>query len=148
MPSAATFAAVYAAMTAAHHVGDFLFQTDRQAACKAASADRATDAPVTETESWAANQAHVASYHAVQVAAVAAAARVLGLRLNPVRLAAGVAFSWITHSVIDRRWPVREWMTRTGSKAFYEAGGAAHVDQAMHHAALFAAALLASGGDR
>ncbi|GAB3211243.1 hypothetical protein GCM10027294_32760 [Marinactinospora endophytica] len=139
---------MYAAMNAAHQVGDYLVQTDHQAVCKPGRADRAGTEPVGEVESWAANQAHVASYHAVQVAAVVAAARVLGLRLNPVRLAAGVAFSWITHSVIDRRWPVREWMTRTGSRAFYEAGGAAHVDQAMHHAALFCSALIASGGGR
>ncbi|WP_133743320.1 hypothetical protein [Actinorugispora endophytica] len=148
MPPATRFTAVYAAMTAAHHVGDYLLQTDHQADHKAASRDRADGTAVSEVESWAANQTHVAGYHAAQLAFVALAAKSLGLRLSPGRLAAGVAFSWITHSVIDRRWPVRLWMTRTGSSGFYQVGGAAHADQAMHHAALFAAALLASGGDR
>ncbi|GAA0998326.1 DUF3307 domain-containing protein [Nocardiopsis tropica] len=129
------FATVLAAMTAAHHVGDYLTQTDHQAQNKA--------------DSWAANQAHVASYHLAQLAAVGIASRALGLRLSPGRLAAGVTVSWVSHSIIDRRWPVRWWMTRTRASAFYEAGGAPHVDQAMHHTALFLAALIAtSGGDR
>lgn len=133
--ASSAFPTVFAAMTAAHHVGDYLLQNDHQAQCK--------------TESWAANQAHVASYHLAQLAAVGLASRVLGLRLSPARLAAGMTVSWVTHSVIDRRWPVRWWMTRTGSADFYANGGAPHVDQAMHHAALFAAALVAaSGGDR
>ncbi|WP_160050219.1 DUF3307 domain-containing protein [Nocardiopsis sp. FR4] len=126
------FPTVFAAMTAAHHAGDYLLQNDHQAQHK--------------TESWTANQAHVASYHLAQLAAVGLASRVLGLRLSPVRLAAGVAVSWVTHSVIDRRWPVRWWMTHTGSKGFYANGGAPHADQAMHHAALFVAALVATSG--
>ncbi|WP_042283375.1 DUF3307 domain-containing protein [Nocardiopsis alba] len=131
--TSSAFPTVLAAMTAAHHVGDYLLQNDHQAQHK--------------PESWAANQAHVASYHLAQLTAVGLASHVLGLRLSPVRLAAGMAVSWVTHSVIDRRWPVRWWMTRTGSAAFYEAGGAPHVDQAMHHAALFAAALVVTSGD-
>ncbi|WP_047868887.1 DUF3307 domain-containing protein [Nocardiopsis sp. RV163] len=126
------FPAVFAAMTAAHHVGDYLLQNDHQAQHK--------------MESWTANQAHVASYHLAQLAAIGLTSRALGLRLSPARLAAGVAVSWVTHSVIDRRWPVRWWMTRTGSKGFYEAGGAPHVDQAMHHAALFTSALIVTSG--
>ncbi|WP_304450858.1 DUF3307 domain-containing protein [Nocardiopsis sp. YSL2] len=133
--TSSAFPTVLAAMTAAHHVGDYLLQNDHQAQHKPTS--------------WSANQAHVASYHLAQITALTLASRTLGLRLSPARLAAGVAVSWVTHSIIDRRWPVRWWMNHTGSSDFYRAGGAAHVDQAMHHAALFMAALVASsGGDQ
>ncbi|MBB4931346.1 hypothetical protein F4561_002166 [Lipingzhangella halophila] len=40
-------------------------------------------------------------------------------------------------------------MDRTGSTAFRQhGGGAMHVDQTMHHACLWAAALVMSGGAR
>jgi len=63
----------------------------------------------------------------------------------PGRVAAGVAISAGTHALIDRRWPVREWMDRAGASRFRQHGGAAHVDQAMHHVALYAAALVIAG---
>lgn len=54
-----------------------------------------------------------------------------------------MAVLWIgaTHSLIDRRWAVRWWMEHTGQSTFFHNGGAAHVDQAAHIAALIAAAL-------
>ncbi len=145
MSAASRFAAVSAALTAAHHVGDFMVQTDDQAACKPAASDRAV--ACSEAESWAALAAHVASYHAAQAAALAATNRVLGLGLSPRRVAAGVAVSAVTHAVIDRRWLVRAWMDRTGSQAFRQHGGAMHVDQAAHHACLWASALIIAGGE-
>lgn len=145
--SAARFAAVAATLTAAHHVGDFMAQTDHQANRKPARADRTVEC--SEAESWWALTKHVASYHAVQAAALVAADRALGLGLSPRRVAAGVALSAVTHAVIDRRWPVRTWMDRTGSQAFrLHGGGAMHVDQTMHHACLWVSALVMSGGAR
>lgn len=56
------------------------------------------------------------------------------------------ALLWIgvTHAVIDRRWPVLWWMTHTGSTDWISRGGAAHVDQTAHIAALVVAALCLS----
>ncbi|MFD6094725.1 DUF3307 domain-containing protein [Nocardiopsis flavescens] len=143
---AARFAAVAATLTVAHLIGDYVLQTDHQADRKPCRADRSVECG--EVESWAANQSHVATYRGAQIIALVAADRILGLGLSPGRVAAGVAVSWITHSVIDRRWPVRVWMDRTGSAAFRERGGAAHVDQTLHHSCLWASALIISGGTR
>lgn len=144
--SASRFAAIAATLTAAHHVGDFMLQTDHQAACKPGPEDRAV--VCSESESWRALAGHIASYHAVQVAGLLVANRALGLKLKPGRVLAGVALSAATHAVIDRRWPVRWWMDNTGSAAFREHGGAMHVDQTMHHASLWASALVIAGGTK
>lgn len=145
--TASRFAAVAATLTAAHHVGDFLLQTDHQAARKPCAEDRITEC--SEAESVAALAGHVASYHAAQVAGLLVANKALGLKLRPSRVAAGVALSAVTHAVIDRRWPVRLWMDNTGSHDFrVKAGGGMHVDQTMHHASLWAAALVIAGGER
>lgn len=146
MTAATRFAAVAATVTAMHHVGDFMAQTDHQSACKPTAADR--QVVCSESESWRALAAHVASYHAVQVAGLLVANRVLGLRLRPGRVLAGVALSAATHALIDRRRSVREFMDRTGSAEFRQHGGAMHVDQTMHHASLWAAALVIAGGNR
>ncbi len=147
MTSASRFAAVAATLTAAHHVGDFMAQTDHQAACKPAAEDRTV--VCSESESWRSLASHVASYHAVQVAGLLVANRALGLKLRPSRVLAGVALSAVTHAVIDRRWLVRLWMDNTGSRDFrVKAGGAMHVDQTMHHASLWAAALVIAGGNK
>ncbi|MFJ9558348.1 hypothetical protein ACIRPH_31460 [Nocardiopsis sp. NPDC101807] len=140
--AASRFAAVTAAMEVAHHVGDYMLQTDTQAARKGARGDRLGEC--TEAESWTALAGHVASYHVAQVGVLLFVDRALGLKLHPGRVTAGVAISVVTHAVIDRRWPVREWMDRAGAKKFREHGGAAHVDQAMHRVSLFAAALVIS----
>lgn len=141
------FAAVAATLTAAHHVGDFLLQTDHQAARKPCSEDRLAEC--SEAESWRCLAAHVASYHAAQVVGLVVANRALGLKLRPSRVLAGVVFSAVTHAVIDRRWPVRLWMDNTGSHDFrVKAGGGMHVDQTMHHACLWASALVMTGGKR
>ena len=143
--TASRFAAVAATLTAAHHVGDFLLQTDHQAARKPCAEDRL--AVCSESESWKALAGHVASYHAAQVAGLLVADRVLGLKLRPGRVLAGVALSAVTHAVIDRRWPVRWWMDNTGSRDFrVKAGGGMHVDQTLHHTALWASALVIAGG--
>lgn len=101
-----------ALLLAGHFVGDWIVQTDWQAANKAAS--------------WRANQLHMLGYH---VALGAAAALVLPAA--SVAIVLGV--SWATHSVIDRRWPVKRLMAATGSKPFSETTfGVVAVDQALH----------------
>lgn len=144
---ASRFAAVAATLTAAHHVGDFLLQTDHQAARKPCAEDRLAEC--SETESWRCLAAHVASYHAAQLVGLVVANRALGLNLKPTRVLAGVAVSAVTHAVIDRRWPVRWWMDNTGSHDFrVKAGGGMHVDQTAHHACLWGSALIISGGSK
>jgi hypothetical protein len=140
------FAAVAATLTAMHHIGDFVLQTDHQVSRKPCEEDRTVQC--TELESWAANQKHVATYHGAQLAGLLVANKVLDLKLRPGRVAAGVAVSWVTHSIIDRRWPVRLLMDSTGSKDFRtKAGGGMHVDQTLHHLCLWASSLIIAGDD-
>ncbi len=144
MNAATRFAAVAATLAAMHDVGDFLLQTDHQAARKPCTEDRLAEC--SEAESWRCLAAHVASYHAAQVVGLVVANRALGLKLSPGRVLAGVAVSAVTHAVIDRRWPVRWWMDHTGSHDFrVKAGGGMHVDQTMHHACLWVSALVIGG---
>lgn len=89
---AARFAALYAALTAAHEVGDYWVQQDADAVAKGAP-DR--------TGALACAR-HVATYTATQALAVAATNRGLGLRLSWRRAAAGLALSAATHYIADR----------------------------------------------
>lgn len=159
MSKAATFAAVYATLRAAHDLADHVLQTDEQALGKAA------------TSAWRRPLAgHVASYHLAQVAALVAVVPALGLRLRPSRVAAAVALSAGTHAVLDRRWPVRRVLEATGSPGFAQGtftlagartdgsaptetaalrvplSGPYLADQALHHLCLWAAALVAVTG--
>lgn len=110
-------------LLAGHMLGDWVVQTDWQAANKMTS--------------WRANQAHVYTYHLTLLTALAYP---LWGRVTPavtVRLLAAFALSWALHSFIDRRWPVR-WLVRvTGSPAFAETTlGILAADQALHVATL------------
>ncbi|WP_330313273.1 DUF3307 domain-containing protein [Streptomyces sp. NBC_00523] len=117
-----------------HLISDYPLQTDHQAGHKAAPG----------LTGWRANIAHAGTHVVVCGLLLALGAAVLGWRL-PL-LSATAALVWIggTHAVIDRRWPVQWWMTHTGQSAYAAAGGAAHVDQTAHIAALVAAALFLS----
>lgn len=151
---AARFAALIATMHAAHNVGDHIVQTDDQAARKM------------RPDGWGALAGHVASYHAVQLAALLVANRLLGLRLPAGRTAVALAVSAGTHALLDRRWPVRRLLEATGSSGFARGtyqlardqfthvqpvqavplNGPYLADQALHHAALWLAALIAASG--
>lgn len=100
------------AVLAGHLIGDWIVQTDWQAANK--------------TTSWKANQQHMLGYHL----ALAACALTT---MPPRRVAWLIVLSWLSHSLIDRRWPVRWLMAHTGSKPFSETTfGVIAVDQALH----------------
>lgn len=110
-------------VVAGHLIGDWVVQTDYQAANK--------------TNSWAVNQRHMLGYH------LTLAAFTVWVLTVP-QLAVLIAVSWITHSVIDRRWPVERLMRATGSKPFSNTlWGVICVDQALHLSvlAVLAAAL-------
>lgn len=83
--------------------------------------------------SWLANQSHMLTYHLT-----------LALFLIPRGLSGAwapsgvaLAFSWVLHSFIDRRWPVRWLLEHTGSRSFAKTPlGAMAADQALHLATL------------
>lgn len=101
-----------AAVLAGHLIGDWIIQTDCQAANKA--------------RSWKANQQHMLGYHLTLAAFCA-------LSMSASFALVTVVVSWVTHSIIDRRWPVKRLMQATGSGPFSETTwGPFVVDQALH----------------
>lgn len=126
---------MFGALLIGHLIGDWLVQTDRQA--------------MNKMKSWKANQAHVATYHLSIAATVA-----LGTLATPALfyphitpLAAGLLLvSWPTHSLLDRRWPVRWLMEHTGSSGFASTSfGPMVVDQVLHIVTLWAIATAVAG---
>lgn len=115
---------------AGHGLGDGVFQTDWQAAHKTWLWSGIPDRREWR-KSWRANQTHVLTYHLV-LAALAA------LVLPDWRLAVLVGISWVTHSIIDRRWPVLWIMAKTQSREWSRSQwGPVFVDQVLHLAVLF-----------
>jgi hypothetical protein len=103
---------IFAALIAGHMLGDWIVQTDWQAANK--------------TTSWRANQMHVATYHLTLLAAV-------GWYAWRWELIPALAASWVLHSFIDRRWPVKRLLQLTRSPAFAETSlGILTADQTLH----------------
>jgi hypothetical protein len=90
---AATFAAVYATLTASHEVADHWVQIDVQAVNKGR----------TDRDGAIACLQHVLTYTATQAVALAAVQRVTGMRLSWKRAALGLAVSAVTHYVADRQ---------------------------------------------
>ena len=144
---AARFAAVSATLLATHEVADHIVQTDAQAIAKGGPGRAGRTACA----------GHVASYVAVQAAALWAADRALNLRLSPRRAAAALALSGLTHYAIDRcagHWAetgqdapllVRAahatgkngWLTRDPQAPY-------RYDQALHKGVLAAASYIAA----
>ncbi|MFG2851786.1 DUF3307 domain-containing protein [Streptomyces mirabilis] len=129
------FASLFVLLYVAHLLSDYPLQTDHQAAHKAGAG----------TCGWRANIAHALTHVAVTSAALAVGTAVLDLNLDLMAVAAGVVWIGVTHSVIDRRWPVARWMTLARQAGFAQHGGAAHVDQTAHLTALAVAALAITG---
>ncbi|MFE2937307.1 DUF3307 domain-containing protein [Streptomyces sp. NPDC059278] len=141
MTSAAVFAAVFAVLFASHVWADHCWQTDRWAAAKGRP-EPGTHAP-TAIESWRALLAHVAVYHLVMAVMLAVTAVLLDLPIGWAGACAGIAFSAVSHGFWDRRWPVKMWMTMTGSREFAKnPQGRYSVDQAQHVFCLWISALL------
>lgn len=100
-------------LLAAHFIGDWIVQTDWQAA------NKMTD--------WTAMSDHMVGYHVC----IIMASVVAGLDWSAVLIV--LWCSLLTHAFIDRRWPVRWLMRHTGSSAFADtAWGVMAVDQALH----------------
>lgn len=145
---AARFAAVFATLYAAHAVADHHVQRDADAQTKG----------LPGPDGRAACARHVASYTATSAAALAVTNRVTGAGIRPGRALAALAFSAVTHYVIDRREPLRRFAEATGHGGFYRLGqprpgrddnpslgtGAYALDQSAHVGALLVAAWIAA----
>jgi hypothetical protein len=145
---AARFAAVFAALYAAHQVADHWVQTSTQATSKGEPGWRGRLACAR----------HVAGYTATAALALAATERRTRLGLAPGRAATALAVSAVTHYVIDRRTPLRRLAELIGSAEFHDLGacrpgrddnptlgtGAYALDQSAHIGVLMVCALIAA----
>lgn len=133
-----TFAATLPLLLVAHNLADHVTgQTHAQALTKA-TPGRA---------GWLANLRHVAAYHVTLIALTAAAWRLLPLHITPLGAILALTWSAATHALLDRRWPVRWILVHTRKQGFADLNtgglnGMYLADQALHHGALLAAALM------
>ncbi|WDZ86379.1 DUF3307 domain-containing protein [Micromonospora cathayae] len=137
LESAIVFAVVAATFYAGHQVADHVLgQSDKQAAHKAAPG----------WDGWRHLLGHVVAYHLVVVVMLTITIAVLDLPVTVAGLAAGLAFSAVSHAILDRRWPVRWILNHTGSGDFADRQapicGMYLADQSLHAACLWASALL------
>ena len=145
---AARFAAIFGTLYAAHQVADHHVQRDVDAQVKGWPGP----------EGRKACARHVASYTATAAVTLAATNRITQAGIRPGRALAALAFSALTHYVIDRREPLRRFAESTGHGDFYRLGqprpgrddnptlgtGAYALDQSAHVGCLLVAAWIAS----
>jgi hypothetical protein len=146
--SAAVTAAVYVALLAGHHIGDYPIQRDSDAQAKGLPADDLLTAGTPWHTGWASIGRHVISYVACQAVAILLISIVVPLTLAGVWTA--LVISGATHAVIDRRWLVQAIIRAKGGCKHWP-GAAAAIDQALHHfmilfAAVGAARITTTGG--
>jgi hypothetical protein len=148
----AVFAAMFAALYAAHQVGDHWVQTDAQALGKDAAGWPGR---------WACAR-HVASLTGVKATAVAVAVVSLGLPVSVLAVIGGLAADAASHYWADRRFTLARLAARLGQGRFYALGsprpghddaphlgtGKYALDQAWHIGWLFIAALIIARGIR
>lgn len=145
--TASTFAATYAALTAAHEVADHWIQIDDQAIHKG---NPGRDGTIACLE-------HVITYTATQAAALAAVQRATGMRLSWRRAALGLAISAATHYIADRQgghWrdekprSIVRLAAATGHAGWLQRDPNAGylMDQSWHKGWIAVAALVAAGG--
>jgi hypothetical protein len=116
------FADLFVLLYVAHHLSDYPFQTDHQAAHKAEHS----------AAGWRANLLHSGTHIATTAVLLVVGALVLGLHPSVAGTAAALAWLGVSHSAIDRRSGVRWWMEHTGQGGYIAHGGALTVDQAAH----------------
>lgn len=128
-----TFAATFAALYAAHMIGDYWVQTHRQATRKG-------------LPGWPgrlACAAHVTTYTLTALIVLTATAWRLHMPLPAGQLTAALVVSAITHYVADRRAPLRRLCIATGkNREWLDQGGLALMDQSWHVGWLFVAAMI------
>jgi hypothetical protein len=148
--TAGAFAAVFAALYAAHEVGDHWVQRHREALGKGVPGWRGRFRCAR----------HAAALVAVKAAAVAAVVAVTGLHLRPAAVAAALAVDAVSHYWADRRVTLERLAGLIGKGEFWHFGapragrddaphlgtGAYALDQSWHIGWLFIAALIAATG--
>lgn len=137
MTYAASFAAVGVAFLIGHNLADHAFgQTDRQAAGKSQPG----------RPGWLAALAHAAQYQLVVAVVLVTTLIALSVPVSPWGAFLGQALSFGSHTVIDRRWPVRWLLEHTGSSEYAKNistfNGMYLADQAIHAGFLWLAALI------
>lgn len=143
--SAATFAAVFATLFAAHQVADHWVQTEWQAATKG---EPGSEGAIACT--W-----HVLTYTATAVVFLSLLDLCTDTNLGAGAVP-GLVVSAVTHWIADRRAPLRWMAERAGHARFHQLGalrpgrddnpslgtGAYALDQSWHYGWLFVAALI------
>ncbi|WP_019872719.1 DUF3307 domain-containing protein [Salinispora oceanensis] len=157
--TAAAFAAIFAALYAAHTVADHWVQTQHQADHKGCDPHHGGTAHPHCTV-WRSRwhcTAHVLTYTATALSAVLVVAWQCGIDLRPGHLVLALTVSAVSHYIADRRTPLRWLADRTGSGRFYTVGaprpgrddnpsigtGAYALDQSWHTGWILVAALIA-----
>lgn len=145
-----TFAAIFAALYAAHAVGDHWVQRSHHAAAKGGTG-------------WAARNAcalHVASLAATKLLVLALVSLVVDLGLSIPAALLGLAVDAVSHYWADRRTTLARLAERLGLGGFYRLGaprpghddaphlgtGAYALDQSWHVGWLLVASLIIAGG--
>lgn len=131
-----TFAVTLLALLVGHQVGDHVLQSDHQAAEKA-------------QPGWAGARAmagHLIAYHLTLAAVLGGTALALAVPLRLPGVLSALAFSVVTHAVLDRRTVVRAVLRATRSPGFATQTspvcGMYVADQALHWLALLVCAVL------
>lgn len=136
LTSAILFAVFIGVAICAHQVSDHIFQTDKMAANKAKPG----------RVGWSYLLQHVYIYHVVMVAMILVTVVLLGLPITVLGFVSSIAFSAITHAILDRRWPVKWILDHTGSPDFANLQtplcGMYLADQSLHYFCLWISALL------
>lgn len=142
--STGAFAAVFAALYAAHSFGDHWWgQTHAQACGKGERTAQGRRHCA----------AHVLQLAAVKLAFLAALLLATGLRVSPAAVVVGLLVDAVSHYWADRRFTLAALAERTGKGDFYRLGagqghlgtGAYALDQSFHVLFLFIAALIIGG---
>lgn len=137
LESAVVFAAVGFTVNAAHEISDHVLgQTDKIAANKVKPG----------RVGWSHILQHVFQYHVVMVVMLLIAIALLNLPVTLLGFASGITFSAVSHAIIDRRWPIKWMLEKTGSPGFAELQtplcGMYLADQSTHKVCLWVSAFL------
>lgn len=95
---------------------------------------------------WSHIAQHVFWYHLVMVVMLLIVVAIFNLPVSLLGFVTAILFSAVTHGFIDRRWPVKWLMQKTGSPNFAELQtpicGMYLADQSLHKLALWVSSIL------
>lgn len=136
LTSAILFAVFIGVAIPAHQLADHVLQTDKMANNKAK----------TTRAGWSYLLQHVYIYHMIMFAMLLITAVALNLPVTLLGVFFSLLFSAVTHTVLDKRWPVKWILQKTGSSNFAEIQtpicGMYLADQSLHYFCLWISALL------